>query len=71
MIISYLFSLPQKILNKIHMVGVRWYWKKKLGAMGKHWNKGKYVTIQNPQCLFFEIMWALESMHISCLVAKS
>ena len=35
------------------MVGVRWYWKKKLGAMGKHWNKGKYVTIQNPQCLFF------------------
>lgn len=35
------------------MVGVRWYWKKKLGAMGKHWNKGKYVTLQNPQCLFF------------------
>lgn len=21
--------------------------------MGKHWNKGKYVIIQNPQCLFF------------------
>lgn len=52
MIISYLFTLPQKILNKIHM-GVRWYWKKKLGAMGKHWNKEKYVTIQNSQCLFF------------------
>lgn len=34
-------------------MGVRWYWKNKLGAMGKHWCKGKHVTIQNPQCLFF------------------
>lgn len=49
---GFIFSLPQKICNKKNM-GVRWYWKNKLGAMGKHWCKGKHVTIQNPQCLFF------------------
>lgn len=43
----------EKIFNKIKSGGARWYWKNKLGAMGKHWCKDKHVTIQNPQCLFF------------------
>lgn len=34
-------------------MGVRWYWKNKLGAMGEYWTKASGVVIQNPQCIFF------------------
>lgn len=46
-------SIVKKIINRIKNGGARIYWKKKIGAIGENWTKGKSVTIQNPQCLYF------------------
>lgn len=46
-------NIIKRIIAKLKYGGAMIYWRKKLGGIGEKWNKGKHVTIQNPQCVFF------------------